>query len=93
MVSSTTVWEENHSYHIYQKILYALFLDEFLNHSYFQMVYDTGSILAYFHQLMEEPIGIFSVIYYLSIYLDVNTSTRAGKTHWKIKGVRTCCCW
>jgi len=31
---------------------------------------------------MVEPIGIFSVIFYLSIYLDMIHAKHAGKTNW-----------
>ncbi len=73
---------EYHPYHIYPKILYASILDDFLNLPYFQVVHGIGNILVYFHQLMGEPNDIFSVITYLSIYLDMINVPCARKTRW-----------
>ena len=87
------MWGEGHPYHIFQKILYVSILDDFLDLPYFQIVHGIGNILVYFHQLMEEPNDIFSVIIYLSIYLDMINVQCARKTRWQIKGIRTCCCW
>ena len=84
---------EYHPYHIYPKILYASILDDFLDLPYFQIVHGIGNILVYFHQLMGEPNDIFSVIIYLSIYLDMINVPCVRKTCWRIKGTRTCCCW
>ena len=76
------MWDEYHPYHIYPKILYASILDDFLILPYFQVVHGIGNILVYFHQLMGEPNDIFSVIIYLSIYLDMIDAKYAGKTNW-----------
>ena len=86
------MWGEGLPYHIFQKILYVSILDDFLDLPYFQIVHGIGNILVYFHQLMGEPNDIFSVIIYLSIYLDMINVSYARKTRWRIKGTRTCCC-
>ena len=87
------MWGEGYPYHIFQKILYVSILDAFLNPPYFQIFHGIGNILVYFHQLMGEPNDIFSVVIYLSIYLDTINVEGVRKTCWRIKGTRTCCCW